>query len=131
MNKTDEFSFVLKPSSIKDAGVGVFAVHSIVAGTKLHLHTDNHVSRELKPDKVPAELLKLCIAEENETYICPEHFNRVEMGWYVNHSLKPNIEKREDGFHAIADIKPGDEIVMDYNSLGEPNDKKEAFYHGD
>lgn len=128
MNNTNEFSFVLKPSAITGAGVGVFATHQILAGTKLYLHTDNHVSRQMHKNDVPAQLLKLCIAKDEDTYICPEHFNRVEIGWYVNHSSTPNATKREDGWHALADIEAGDEILMDYNQLGEPASTKEAFY---
>jgi SET domain-containing protein len=33
-----------------------------------------------------------------------------------------------DDFYALRDIAAGEEILIDYNELSEPEDKKDAFY---
>lgn len=59
----------------------------------------------------------------------------MEIGWYINHSSTPNVGRRncperngEHRLYTIKDIKAGDEIVVDYNELGEPEDVKEDYY---
>jgi SET domain-containing protein len=62
--------------------------------------------------------------------LCPQQFDRMEIGWYINHSSRPNIAKKsvvsnakavrgskKRIIHAIREIKAGDEILMDYNRL--------------
>ncbi len=137
--KWTEFSFILKPSSLE--GVGVFATHDIPSGTKI-LTQDINV-RTLKIKDIPAELLKYCIYSNEEECICPERFDRMEIGWYyLNHSVNPNIAKESitpaaliEGkathsisCYAIKDIKTGDEILINYNDLNEPEHLKENFY---
>ncbi len=128
MKTVSEFSFVLKPSTIPDAGVGVFATHNIAKGSELPLHTENHKSRRLHESDIPKQLLDLCIAEKGGWYICPEQFNRVEVGWYVNHSDDPNIETKGGKHFALHNIEAGQELFMDYNKAHEPESKKEEFY---
>ena len=65
----------------------------------------------------------------------------MEVGWYLNHSAQPNmrIESYQDGqeedcllyvinYHIIRDIKAGEEVLIDYNDLDEPEALKEDFY---
>ena len=40
-NTTNHQSFILRPSTVEDGGVGVFALHGIQAGTRLELFTSN------------------------------------------------------------------------------------------
>lgn len=134
-----ELSFILKPSPI--AGVGVFATHDICAGTILMCKCQN--TRKLKTKDIPAEFLKYCIYINKEECLCPERFDRMEIGWFINHSSKPNIALKESassdcdinndvvhehGFYALTNIKVGDEILLDYNSLKEPEDLKDGYY---
>lgn len=131
-----EFSFILKPSTL--GGVGVFATHDISAGTQLFRH-EGHTIRKLKIKNVPEELVKYCVYINDEECLCPERFDRMEIGWYINHSNTPNIENRGEvkidenngvkpNFYAIKDIKAGDEILIDYNTLNEPEHLKEDYY---
>ena len=131
MNKniTDEFSFVLKPSKF---GVGVFAVHDIKAGTYLRLFgnenlgIDNH-ERFLNKKDVPKEFQIFCI-NRGESLWCPPDFGYMPIGWYLNHSKKPNALNKNYDYWASRDIKAGEEILIDYNSLEEPEETKEDYY---
>ncbi|HVX23770.1 MAG TPA: SET domain-containing protein [Candidatus Saccharimonadales bacterium] len=121
--------FELKESSIKDAGLGLFSKVDIPENTYLafkprntHLGVKRHVS------EIPKEYLHFCIAETDDMYNCPRDFDNIEMLWYLNHSFEPNADKRVDGYYSSKNIAAGDEIVIDYNSLNEPEDKKEAYY---
>lgn len=137
-----EFSFMIQPSPL--SGVGVFAAHDIVAGTLLC--NQEHKVRLLKINDVPKDFLQYCVYINEKECIGPERFDRMEIGWYINHSSMPNIENREKiddiinqvkkhliwsvnvPFFAIKDIKTGDEILIDYNCLAEPEQLKEDFY---
>jgi hypothetical protein len=129
-----EFSFILKPSTIAGAGVGVFAMHDINEGTPL-FRAERNITRTLKTKDLPQEFAKYGIYEENGLCRVPERFDRMEIGWYINHSATPNIGIRNcperNGaarLYAIKNIKAGEEIVMDYNELGEPEESKEDYY---
>ncbi len=123
--QTTEFTFVLKPSPI--GGVGVFATHDIHEGTQLF--RANFSPRRMKTKEVPADFIKYCIFLDDEECICPERFDRMEIGWFINHSHSPNIAKQpEKGIVAIREIKAGEEILMDYNILNEPEHLKESYY---
>lgn len=132
-----EFSFMLKPSLL--GGVGVFATHEIPKGT--HLFNQDFNIRVLKVKDVPSSLLQYCIYVSDEECLCPERFDRMEIGWYINHSSTPNIARqsavsnaeavkdiKKRTVHAIQDINAGDEILIDYNTLDEPEHLKECYY---
>lgn len=132
-----EFSFVLKPSPL--GGIGVFATHDISAGTLL-FRPEGHVVRKLKIKDVPQELIKYCVYINDEECFAPERFDRMEIGWFINHSSTPNISSTREPeidnitlvvkphFYAIKAIKSGEEIVMDYNELNEPEHLKESYF---
>lgn len=133
-----EFSFMLKPSPL--GGVGVFANHDIPAGT--HLLNYNFEIRTMKIKDVPSSLIQYCIYISDDECLCPQRFDRMEISWYINHSSTPNIARKssvsnaeavknikERIVHAIQDIKAGDEILVDYNCLDEPEHLKEDYYN--
>jgi len=129
MNKTTEFSFILKPS---DFGVGVFAAHDIKKGTHLRLFGDNETinlrSVSRPKETVPEIFQQYCMDRGNEM-ICPEDFGQMHVGWYLNHSKTPNTFRDKDfKWYALRDIKEGEEITIDYNTLEEPNEVKEDYY---
>lgn len=124
-----EFSFMLKPSPL--GGVGVFATHDIPKGT--HLFKNAFKTRTMSVKDVPSALLKYCIYINDNECLCPERFDRMEIGWYINHSSNPNIARseknvKERAVHAIQQIHAGDEILIDYNQLDEPEHLKEDYY---
>lgn len=120
-----EFSFILKPSQI--SGVGVFATHDISRGTILF--SGNHVQRRMKRKDIPSEFLSYCVLLNDEECIAPERFDRIEIGWYLNHSNKPNVSLIPDSrMVAIKDIKAGEEILLDYDELKEPEHLRDDYY---
>jgi hypothetical protein len=132
-----EFSFILKPSQL--GGIGVFATHDIAKGTQVF--RSSFELRRLKTKDIPSELVKYCIYLNDEECLCPKRFDHMEIGWYLNHSPDPNIANKfiitnpdeidntdNRRVYAVKDIKAGDEIEIDYNALGEPENLKEDYY---
>ena len=138
-----EFSFILKPSPL--GGIGVFATHDFGAGVEVFRNTFQ--PRILKKENIPADFLKYCIYLNDDELICPEQLDRMEIGWFINHSKEANIARkaslhqagnvaRREAIHqleektliTIKNIKAGDEILIDYNSLDEPEYLKDDYY---
>ena len=129
MEKTSEFSFVLKPTNY---GIGVFATHDIKKDTHLRLFGDNETidlrSISRKKDAVPEKFREYCM-DRGDKLICPEDFGRMHVRWYLNHSKEPNAYRDSDfKWYAKRDIHEGEEITINYNSLEEPEDAKEEYY---
>lgn len=83
----------------------------------------------MKSANVPEAFKKYCIYLNDEECLCPERFDRMEIRWYINHSHQPNIQKHSDkNIVTLRDIKQGEEILIDYNYLNEPEHLKEDFY---
>ena len=127
--ETNEFSFVLKPSP---HGVGVFATHAIKKGTPLRLFGDEKLYtdtvRILEKHSVPLSFQDHCI-DRGELLHCPKDFGCMQIGWYLNHSKqKSNAVHREYDWYASRDISEGEEIIVDYNSLHEPQNAHDSYY---
>lgn len=118
--ETWQFSFRLAPSKI--GGVGVFAVHDIPAEAKL-IFFDRKVKAVFVPKKKVKNPLEkrmrqwFCV-ETDKGYFCPPDFRRMEIGYYLNHSDRPNAAcVREDIYRTARRIKAGEEITIDYRQL--------------
>lgn len=127
-NITNEFSFILKPSK---HGIGVFATHDIEKDTFLRLFGDEkeseHKVRILDKKDVPEVFQDYCLYRKNEL-VCPPDFGNMPVGWYLNHSQNPNAIHTDYKWYALRDIKAGEEILIDYNLLGEPEEIREDYY---
>ena len=123
---TNEFSFILKPS---EHGVGVFAVHGIAKGTELRLFAGKGKEGDKiwKKGEVPKLFQDYCIEKEDHL-VGPQDFGCMPLGWYLNHSKNPNAMLKGDHFYALRDIQEGEEILVDYNDLDEPEGAKEEYY---
>lgn len=121
-NVTCEFSFVLRPAK---HGVGVFTAHSIAKGTLLNLWS--HESREFKKDDVPEAFRIYCI-NMGDRFVGPMNFAAMDIGWYLNHSTEPNAHHVGFDYFSSRDLIEGEEITIDYNTLGEPESAKESYY---
>ena len=138
-----EYSFILKPSSI--SGIGVFATHDIAQGT--WLFRNPHTAKIAQAKDIPSAQLAYCIYVNENEVKCPERFDRMEIGWYINHSEDPNIENRHPirnikraniaqmlndmrvrSIYTKKDIRAGEETLIDYNNLDEPAHLKEEYY---
>lgn len=121
---THQFSFNLAPSPIH--GVGVFASHFIKKGMQLHLWNKRDDSVFVDLNDVKGVLMsnfvkRYCAIDREEGgYWCPKQFNRMSVGWYLNHSSDPNAGHDEGyRYFALRSIKKNEEITIDYRSLGE------------
>jgi len=128
-NKTTEFSFILRSSN---HGVGVFAIQDIKEKTYLRLFGNEPEIRDggsniRKKEDVPEILQQYCIFRK-DYLICPRDFGHMSFGWYINHSKTPNAYHHNYLYYALRDIKAGEEITIDYNSLEEPEEVKEYYY---
>lgn len=119
VKQTDEFSFRLKASTIH--GVGVFANHDIDAGTRLDLFEDGTRFLPASPSGAAKRLLDvLSVSGENGIgYYCPPSFKTAAVGWYLNHSDHPNAGHVDWEYFALRHIADGEEITIDYRTLGE------------
>lgn len=120
-----EFTFILKPSPL--GGVGVFTTHDLPKG--MQIFSGKHSPKKRLIKEVPEVFLKYCIFLNDEECLSPERFDRMEIGWFLNHSEKPNITKTANSYViTLRDIRAGEEILMDYNELNEPEHLKESYY---
>ena len=129
-DETTDLSFALGPSPW---GIGVFALHAIVAGTALKLCGDDEaeISHTVSIEAVPEALLKYCIPVSATEVIRPNDFGCMQMIWYVNHSFAPNAAHEGFRYRALRDIAEGEEITIDYNTLGIPPELCEDYFRKD
>lgn len=118
--RTDEFSFVLKPSLIK--GIGVFATHGICRGTRLELFP-NGATRTFSGEQLENDprLKQFCqiygVDSQGQTHVAA-NFGCMSIGWYLNHAETPNAHRDEDwDYFASRDIAADEEITIDYREL--------------
>jgi len=104
----------------------VFAIKDIPKGTSI-FETDK--TKVIWVDKktfknVEPEIRKLyddlCIIK-GDRYGCPENFNSLTVGWYLNESMdNPNVEYAADyDFIASRNIKKGEELLVDYSKYSD------------
>jgi hypothetical protein len=146
MNKTDQYSFLLKPSTIQNAGVGVFVAHDIDSGTELELipkskrgglfelpllETVPKNDDKVRAAHVISQFEHFAISYEDK-WLVPSYFNCQPVLNYLNHSESPNIKRESPSempvwgdsisFYALRDLKKGEELFIDYRTLT-PHDR--------
>ncbi len=114
--------FVLKPSPIQ--GVGVFTTRAIAEGEHLDLWPEEDwrfvPDAEAARDPQMAELGETYCVRDSGGWRCPLDFRRMSIGWYMNHSDRPNARpapERNYHYFAARDISAGEEIVCDYSAI--------------
>ena len=118
--RTTELSFIIKPSAIE--GVGVFTTHGITKGTLLRLFPRANVRLWSHAQLAAQPLLAdFCIrygVEDKKGFYVSRDFGRMEIGWYLNHSPRPNAYHDQNyDYFALRDIAAGEEILIDYRKL--------------
>ena len=104
-------------------GVGVRAIRAIPAGTLVFRGESEHVAwvsraavRRLPP--AVRSLYEDFGMVSGSRIGVPPTLNMLSVGWYVNHSDKPNVEAGEDGrFRALRRIRKGEELTADYRTF--------------
>ncbi|HVK11663.1 MAG TPA: SET domain-containing protein [Gemmataceae bacterium] len=117
--------FRLKPSTIRDAGVGVFATAAIPKGTYLReLFDPGETIRRLTKAEFEALQSPAAVREpfavwcEEDACHLPTDPNRMSIGWYMNHSDRPNLAHDEQyDYFTLRDIAAGEELFIDYEAL--------------
>jgi SET domain-containing protein len=132
----NQYSYKLQVAPGK--GIGVFAVRMIPAGAPLSDRMEFEI-KLCKQSEVPAEFQGHCSHLAGDQVITPARFDHMPIFWYLNHSTTPNVTI-PDGIsvvnnrllimrmYALKNIEAGEELTVDYNQLGEPEEKKEDFY---
>ena len=106
-------------------GVGVLAIRDIPRGTQIFRGEDERVVwvRLARIRRLPRELRKLYTdfgMAWGQRIGVPRTLNMLSVGWYLNHSARPNTRADEDGrFYALRRIRKGEELTADYRTFSE------------
>ena len=106
-------------------GVGVLAIRDIPRGTQLFRGEDERVVwvRLAAIRRLPLELRKLYTdfgMAWGKRIGVPRTLNMLSVGWYLNHSGRPNTRCDEDGrFYALRRIRKGEELTADYRTFSD------------
>jgi hypothetical protein len=114
----------LRPSTAAKGGVGVFAIRKIKRGTNLFQGENEEMLwvQEKEFSRQPKQIRKLyddfAVAKDGR-YGCPQSFNRLTIGWYLNEpgsGAVANVRcaKETYDFFALRDIREGEELTVDY-----------------
>lgn len=114
----------IKPSRLH--GVGVFAIQRIPKGARIFAGDDEgfHWIPRHSLGRLSAETRRLyddfAVIREDR-YGCPRNFNLMTVSWYLNESRKPNVRCDANyDFFATTEIRPGEELTVDYASYSDP-----------
>lgn len=104
-------------------GVGVRAIREIPAATRVFRGENERVVwvSRAAVRRQPAAIRKLYedfgIVWKDQIGV-PRTFNSLSVGWYVNHSERPNVEADEAGrFVTLRRIRKGEELTADYRTF--------------
>ncbi|MDB5712697.1 MAG: hypothetical protein JWO15_94 [Sphingomonadales bacterium] len=119
----------LKASPIH--GVGVFAIRDIIVGTNVFENDRRAINwidaRVLDQGKLTDEERQLYLdfgVRKGALIGCPENFNLLGVGWYVNQPTPgetANLQATEQlDMIAVRDIAAGEELTISYAEFSEP-----------
>jgi SET domain-containing protein len=106
-------------------GVGVIAIRTIPKGTLVFAGEDEHAVwvRCSTVRRLPAALRALYedFGMLDGAWLgVPVSFNQLSVGWYVNHSDRPNLVAGDDGrFRALRRVRAGEELTADYRTFAD------------
>lgn len=104
-------------------GVGVRAIRDIPAGTLVFAGESERVVWKSRAAvrRLPRAIRTLYedFGMVSGAWIgVPPTLNMLSVGWYVNHSDRPNVEAGDDGrFRALRRIRTGEELTADYRTF--------------
>ncbi len=113
---TSDITFYLGPSRIH--GIGVFATHRIAPGTYLRLFSPTEVAVLRRPSVHTRDFIQQYgVAEGNGRFWTAPDFGRMSVGWYLNHSRRPNAYRYRYRYYSSRWIDAHHEITIDYRTL--------------
>ena len=106
---------LLRPS--RAHGVGVFTTRAIPSGAALPLFEPDDWRFVHRPRGEERVLCQRYGVPEGDGFHCPRSWTRMSIGWYLNHSRRPNV--RVDGMRCRATraIRTDEELTVDYGAL--------------
>jgi uncharacterized protein len=118
-------------------GVGLFAIKDIPQGTMLFVgDLGDTVKVPVSEVEAIADLevrrmyIDFCQIVDNH-FVAPNDFNRMTMGWYLNHSDTPNVVV-DSQLQCMAStfVAAGNELTADYRTYSDHAAKYVAEWHG-
>jgi hypothetical protein len=113
---------VLKPSAVH--GIGVFTTTPVPSGAHVRLWQADDwralTAAEASADPEVWAMRDVYCVSTPTGYNCPLDFHRMSVGWYMNHSARPNVRSSEElgwEYYATRDIAAGEELFCDYREL--------------
>jgi SET domain-containing protein len=106
-------------------GVGVIAIRDIPAGTLVFRGESERIvwvsrTRVRRLPKAIRDLYEDFGALSGAWLGVPPSLNRLSVGWYVNHAVRPNLEAGDDDrFRAVRRIRIGEELTADYRTFAD------------
>lgn len=106
-------------------GVGVRAIRDIPKGTLIFRGEIERVAWRsrawvAKLPKAFRDLYEDFGMVDGDLIGVPPSLNNLSVGWYINHSEKPNVWADDDGrFRALRRIKTGEELLADYRTFAD------------
>ena len=114
--RTSAISFCLRPSPIH--GVGVFTTHPIMRGAYLRLFSPTETAVLRRPLKAGGTFTRQYgVPTANGRYWTAPDFGRMSVGWYLNHSERPNAYRYRYRFYSYRAIRAHEEITINYREL--------------
>jgi hypothetical protein len=104
-------------------GVGVLAIRDIPARTLVFRGESERVTwvSRAAVRRLPAAIRALYEdfgMVSGDRLGVPPNLNALSVGWYVNHSRRPNLEAGDDGrFRSLRRIRKGEELTADYRTF--------------
>lgn len=106
-------------------GVGAIAIREIPKGALIFRHEIERVTWVSRAwvRRLPIETRRLYEdfgMLDGEKIGVPPNLNNLSVGWYLNHSERPNTEAGDDGrFRALRRIRKDEELTADYRTFSE------------
>ncbi len=107
----------------RNHGVGVRAIRDVPAGTYVFGGESERVVwvSRAAVRRLPAAIRQLYEdfgMVSGERIGVPPSLNMLSVGWYLNHSDRPNVEADADGrFRTLRRIRKGEELTADYRTF--------------
>lgn len=108
--------YIVRPSLIPAAGLGVFTLKTLEESEKLLEHPV--CNRLLEFHQIPQLFLKHCVLlQDGRRFLCPPDFNTMGPLWFMNHARIPNVQFNGGRLVASRTIHPGEELTLYYSDL--------------